>query len=380
MADVRVFELHRTAVHVVETHQQVDDRRFSGARRTDDRRRHAGLDVHRQIVDDLLVLRIAEIHVFCVDLSPDGDLYAEFDRVRIVRKFFLFVKKTENTFRGGSRRLEFVDDVRRFVDRAAELARVEHERGDIPDRDAAREVQQGTEHRHERQRDVVDEVDRRADHRTVVVGLEVSVGGGLVAQSETSDHGFFRTVRADGLLSGETFFRVAVQLTELPGTCAEQGTEGVRHLRAGQDRQRNGHREDETEHRGDRQHHDERADDGDKARRDLDEVVREGRVDRVDVVGNTGDDVARLVFVEVFDLHFHEFCEDILAHPADDAARQIDHHDLQTVRSQTGYHVRDEHEGTVEEYGFKIDLSRFDADRVNGIAGQLRTDEGEKIR
>ena len=45
-------DVDRSAVELVEAHQQLDDRRLAGTGRTDDRDLLARLDIHREVVDD----------------------------------------------------------------------------------------------------------------------------------------------------------------------------------------------------------------------------------------------------------------------------------------------------------------------------------------
>ena len=91
------------------------------------------------------------------------------------------------------------------------------------------------------------------------------------------------------------------------------------------------------------------------------------------------DDVAGLGYIEISHLHLHELCENILAHLFDDAAGKIDHDDLQRILHQTGHGIRYEHENAECDDLIEIRLSFADADCINCGAGELRTDEREKI-
>src|SRR4051794_3777979 len=53
---------HTAAVHVVEPHQQVDERRLAGAGLADDRDRLTGLHLERQVLDQRDVLLVPESH------------------------------------------------------------------------------------------------------------------------------------------------------------------------------------------------------------------------------------------------------------------------------------------------------------------------------
>ena len=301
--DVPPFELHFPAVRVVEAHEEIDDRGLPRSRGSDDGRRHAGVHAEGEIVQDLPLRGVAEIHVADVLLSEDFRVLSVDEGPRDVRDLLLLVQQAEDPFGRRSRGLELVDDVRRLVDRAAELAGVEHEGGDVADGDPPRQIEQGAEDRHQRQADVVDEIDGGTDHRAVVVRVEIGVRRALVLPGETGGHGGLRGIGAHGLLSREAFLRVAVQLAELSRTRPEQGPEPVRHHGGRHHRERDRHGEDQAEPRGDREHHDEGPGHRHDGGRDLHEVRRQGGVDGVDVVGDPGDDVPGLDPVEIVHLH-----------------------------------------------------------------------------
>lgn len=71
--------------------------------------------------------------------------------------------------------------------------------------------------------------------------------------------------------------------------------------------------------------------------------------------------------------------ENVLPHPPDDGAGQIDHNDLQKIRERPGQHIEHRHKRTVPEHRGKVHVSRSQFDSVDGTAGQRRADKGEQI-
>ncbi len=82
-------------------------------------------------MDDLPVGPVAEADVLHFDLAV---VHLQFLRVRGVGRFRLLVQQREDPFGRREGRLEFADDVGQLVDRAGELAGVENERGEVPQR------------------------------------------------------------------------------------------------------------------------------------------------------------------------------------------------------------------------------------------------------
>ena len=331
-------------------------------------------------MQDLPVGGIAEADAVELDFAVHRRVLAVDIGVGRIGAFLFFVEKAEDAFSGSRGGLQLVDDVGGFVDRPAEFARIEHEGGDVADGDALREIEQGAEDGDEGEGDVVDEIHRRADHGAVVIRLEIGVRGGLVLSGEAGDHRGLGGIRADGLLPGKALLGVSVQLTQLAASGAEERAEPVGHHRGRHDGEGDGEREHKAELRGDRDHHGEGTGDGHDRGGDLHQIRGEGGVDGVDVVGDARDDVARLIHVEIPDLHLHELGEDVFAHAADYPAGEVDHHKLQHVGHDGGNRIGSEHQQTGADHLFEVDLSRDGADGVDRPAREFRPHEGKQVR
>ena len=59
----------RSAVRIIETHQQIDQRRLAASRGADDRDPHAVLGVKRKVFDQFFALIIGEIHILYIHLT-----------------------------------------------------------------------------------------------------------------------------------------------------------------------------------------------------------------------------------------------------------------------------------------------------------------------
>ena len=69
IAKIGTVHCDASRLHIIETHQQIDQCRLTAAGRSDDRYTFARLYGHRQILDQMLVLGIGKIHVGYLDRS-----------------------------------------------------------------------------------------------------------------------------------------------------------------------------------------------------------------------------------------------------------------------------------------------------------------------
>ena len=270
IADIVSVDGDRARLRIVEAHEQIDDRRFAGTRRTDDRDHLAGCDIQRQIADDDAVLGVAEADMVKLDLTAGiGQNHGIFGIGLLGR----LVQQTEHTLRRGTCRLQLGKDVCHFVDGTGEAAAVLDKRGNVAQRHAPEHIQHRAEHGNERQRQVVDEVDGRTDDAALIVRLVVGVDGVCVVSVKTVDDDRFAVVRLDRLLTRQHLLGIAVERTEHGGTAAEERLYLLGTVTGKEDRHRHGEAEDQQKQRRDLHHHNQRADDGDGAGADLNDVV-----------------------------------------------------------------------------------------------------------
>ena len=67
LADVDTVDAHVAAAHVVETRQQLDERRLAGAGRADDRDLLAGIHLERDVAQHPLLAFVGEAHLVELD-------------------------------------------------------------------------------------------------------------------------------------------------------------------------------------------------------------------------------------------------------------------------------------------------------------------------
>lgn len=169
------------------------------------------------------------------------------------------------------------------------------------------------------------------------------------------------------------------RLAQLLRAAVEQGAHLAGHILCQQDGRRDGHKKDADQCRRDPHHHNEGTAHGDDAGGDLEQVGGQGRVDRVNVVGDAADDVAGLVVVEVFDRENAQFLEYVLPHPEHDLLAEMDHQHRQNVGQQGRKGIEQQHQAAVVKYPWEVNAARLGSDGVNGVAGKGRPDEGKHV-
>ena len=308
-------------LRIVKAHQKVDERRLARARVPHDRDELAALRMQREVVEDGLFGVITEADVLDIHPAFDGDKLLGVLGVGGLRRLF---EDAEDALGGGKGGLELAQNVSDLVDGARELARIEHEGGDAAHaRDDAVHIHERAEDADERERKIVHEVDRRARDRAVALRLGVGVRRRGVLFFEARKEDLLAAVRFRRLLPRDDLFDKAVELAQLFGAGAEEGLHLVGEPAREQRRERDGDRKHRDKERRSEEHHHKGADDGDDARQNHHDVVRERFAQRVEVVGEHGDDVARLTRVEVGDGQRHELGKEVGADALDDTARKV---------------------------------------------------------
>ena len=111
-------------------------------------------------MDDDLVRRITEMHVFKGDLSLDRRIalgIEDLDRMRTFRHFFLFAQKLKDTLSGRCGRLQDIHVLRDHGDRLIEAAHIRDERLNVTDRDRSLHRQIAAQDRHADITEIADE-------------------------------------------------------------------------------------------------------------------------------------------------------------------------------------------------------------------------------
>ena len=118
------FRARQPECDIIKTHQQINDGCFACACRADDGNCLARIGAYRKRFENGLFGRITEVDVF--HLHPSLCI-GQRERTRDIRDFGLLIDNTENAFRCGECRLEFIKNVGKFIDRAGEFARILYE-------------------------------------------------------------------------------------------------------------------------------------------------------------------------------------------------------------------------------------------------------------
>ena len=143
-----------------------------------------------------------------------------------------------------------------------------------------------------------------------------------------------------------------------------------------QRRERDGDRKHRDKERRRQEHHHKGADDSDDAREDHHDVVRERFAQRVEVVREHGDDVARLTRVEVGDGQRHELGKEVGADALDDAARKVAQADRREIGKNARSRIHARKHGGVPPDRRKVG-SAARLYLIDGIAAHLRAEQGE---
>ncbi len=128
MRRVDAVEQDASAVQLVEAHDQVHERRLAGPRGAHDRDRLARLDRQRQVVDERLVLLVAEVDV--LELEPTMEV-GRGDGLGRVGRLIVCVKEFEDPLGARHAGLQQVGHGTQLAERLLELSRVLDERLDV---------------------------------------------------------------------------------------------------------------------------------------------------------------------------------------------------------------------------------------------------------
>ena len=300
------------AVYIVKTHQKLDDGRLAGACRPDDGDHFSWLDLGVEIVDDDLIRLIAELHVVEGHLA----FYAsDFHRIRHITGLFLFFQEFENTLGCGRHGLEHVGNLRQLGDGLGKALDVLDKRDDIADLDRAGRCQHGAGHRDGDVAQVADEVHDRHHH----AGQELAFPGRLVEDMVRFAEGRKLTLLAveglDDVVPGEGFLDLAVDLAQVSLLGKEVFLRMLDDDRHDHHRQRNDDEGDQRHERGDRKHHRDHTADGQHGGDELGDRLVERLPEGIDVVRDSGKDVADLVGFKVGQRHPIDLFADVLTHP-----------------------------------------------------------------
>ncbi len=395
IAQLHAFHVDITAVHVIKTHEQVDDGGLACARGTNDRDRLAGFCMHGDLVKDCLFGSVAEGDVFKFHVSEDS--LGKCLCLCFVSGFGLFVDDAEHALCCGKCGLKFVEDVCKFIDGTCKFAGILNEFGNAAEGDEEHgmlersilkhrgeiavlrvHIENTAEDHDKGDGEVIDEVYGRTEGGAVIFRIVISIHGVFVAGVESAADLLLAVVCLNRAAAGDHFLRIAVEFTELAGSLREKGTDLFGAIACEEDRCGNGDNKNEDHGLRDLPHEDERTDDGVKARHDLHKVVGKGGVYGVDIVRDAADDITCRMGVKIIDRERGELFKHLLTHAVNDPLAEADHqHGEQICRKRRGC-IADEHLRDVFPNHGEIDTALF-RDGVNGVTGKFRSEQGKLI-
>ena len=219
MVDGLAVDGDRPGLGVIEAHEQVHQRSLARAGGADDSDHAARSGGQVHVPQNEPVRVVAEVQVLDVHLALP---HVQRLRPRQVGGLLRLVHQLEDPLRRGQRRLELAENIGRFIDGAGKFAGIQHEGGNIAQRDPAGQVHQRAEKADERQGKVVDEIHRRTGNAGVVLRPVVAFHGGFVLFIETIQHVRLPVIGPDGLLAGDVFLHKAVHFAKTLGTVVIQ--------------------------------------------------------------------------------------------------------------------------------------------------------------
>ena len=291
-----VVHVDFAGIHIVEAHEQVDHRRLAAACRADDGDALAGLNVQREIFDQLAIRGIGEMHMV------DGDFAVGLDdllRVRRVGRLGGFVNQLEDAARASQRVLQLRHHAGNFVKRLGILVCVREEARQAADgqmaadgRQRARKADRGIYQRVDKARAGVGQ--RREERR-----LERTLAQTLVDFVERGERLVFvaeclnELLLADGLVNQRGLFAAR------GGLQAEHGVGSLGDEVGNQQRQRRNQHDQQRDRRVQRQHEAQRAQNRHHAGEELGEAHQQAVGKRVHIGDHAAHRVARRMRVEV---------------------------------------------------------------------------------
>ena len=332
----------RTAVHVVEAHEQIDERRLAAARRADDGDALAGADIEVHILEQRCLRHVAERHMLQRDAARH---VRERFGIRRVGDLLRLVHQRKDTSSAGDSVLQLGDNAGNFIERLGVLVGIAEENRQAADRNGTchgrhgtRKANTGIDHAGDKARDRVRQrgEERRTERcltQCLVQRAEARLGARLIAERLHDllpvDH-----LVEEGRLLAARLRLLAEHIISARGDefCRKEG-------------QRRQHDDDERDLPVQIEHDAECAEDREHTRKQLCEAHEQAVGKLVDIGDHAADDVAGGMAVEVGKRQLLQVGErlgagiardaeddaviDHIHHPLRRGAQQREHRDLQ---------------------------------------------------
>ena len=160
--DVAAVHGDGAVLHVVEAHEEVDERRLAAARRADDGYALAGPDREVQILDEPLLRRVGEGDIRQLHAAGGVGQHPGIGRVGDLRRL---VDELEDPRGAGQRVLQLGDDAGDLIEGLGVLVGIAEEARQPADRDGPRHRAQRPGKAHAGVDDIVDDAGRGVRHR-----------------------------------------------------------------------------------------------------------------------------------------------------------------------------------------------------------------------
>ena len=373
VADIDAVEQDAALVDLIEAHEQIDQRRFAAARGTDDRDVTAARNAEREVPDQRLFGHIGEADV--PDFHIAADVFGISDFV-VVGAFVLGFEYGKDALGSGKSRLQLCQHARDLIEGLGVLVGVGEEAGETADAETSRNDRQRADDRDGGVDERVDEACAGVRESARELRLEANVVKLLVELFKVLAGAFLIGERLDDPLVADVLLDIGgdVSLQEL--LFGEALVSQLADERREEERQRGEHEHDDRDAPVDREHENQRADDGDDAGEQLQTNLRQTVADRVDVVDDAADQVAVRVGVDIGKRYGVELAEHVASQVAHDA--EADDVDEIIHQPLTGGNA-DDRGGDIQndtDDRLKVDLALCD-DVVDRLSDEDGNQQGE---
>ena len=321
IAHVNALDTQRTAVHIVEALQQLDERGLASAGGTDDGDGLAGLRLAAKVVDDGLVGRVAKLDM--VELHVAGALLGD------LRGGLLLLlgrgQELKDALGGSGHRLHRVTHVAQLLHGLREVANVLDKALDVAGRGIAGQRELRAHHNDAHVAHVAHQAHKRHHQARQELRAPATNKEAVVLTVELLDRGLGAVEHLNDVLAGKVFLDNAVDGAQNLLLLSEVRLREVNHH--GQDNRCCRQREhgDAGKRQADRKHHDEHADNLRHRRDELRHALVERLAERIDVVGDAAEHVALAVSVKVAHRNDSNLGGDLLAHAVANLLRDAGH-------------------------------------------------------
>ncbi len=352
------IEADLPALGIIKPHQKIDNGGLSRSGGADDRHRLPFLCVDVDILQNNFVFGItkgdilqADIPLNVLQLFGIGEIFL----------FGLFVQNGKDPLCRRKGGLKFVQNIGKFVDGPCKFAGIldklrhpaqgNEKDGSGGHRSVLREhIENAAHHRHQGEGKIIDHIDGREEQSALVFRFIEGVHRFVVDFIEPIGDGILHSVGRDGAGAGQHLFGKAVELAVFFGALAEERAHHLGAIAGKEDGDRHRQNKDQNHRLGDLPHKDQRTHHGIETGHHLNQIVGEGGIDGIDIIGKMADDIAGRVGIEIADRQGGQFFKHLLAHFIDDLLAQPDHHNGKNIGKQCRDQIAAQHQPDVFPY------------------------------